>query len=36
VGAHRKVWIATSTHDGEEQIILQAHRKLLDTFLTCC
>ena len=29
---HRKVWIATSTHDGEEQIILQAHRKLLDTF----
>ncbi|STV30010.1 3-deoxy-D-manno-octulosonic-acid transferase [Klebsiella pneumoniae] len=29
---HRKVWIATSTHDGEEQIILQAHKKLLETF----
>jgi 3-deoxy-D-manno-octulosonic-acid transferase len=28
----RKVWIATSTHDGEETIILQAHRKLLETF----
>ncbi len=29
---HRKVWIATSTHDGEEQIILQAHKKLLEDF----
>ncbi|MHC2963115.1 glycosyltransferase N-terminal domain-containing protein, partial [Klebsiella pneumoniae] len=29
---HRKVWIATSTHDGEEQIILQAHKKLLEAF----
>ncbi|WP_437889114.1 lipid IV(A) 3-deoxy-D-manno-octulosonic acid transferase [Phytobacter sp. V91] len=28
----RKVWIATSTHDGEETIILAAHRKLLETF----
>ncbi|MDV1069719.1 lipid IV(A) 3-deoxy-D-manno-octulosonic acid transferase [Klebsiella pasteurii] len=29
---HRQVWIATSTHDGEEQIILQAHKKLLERF----
>lgn len=29
---HRKVWIAASTHDGEERIILDAHRKLLETF----
>ncbi len=31
---HRPVWIATSTHDGEESIILQAHRKLLERFPT--
>ncbi|TDN48512.1 3-deoxy-D-manno-octulosonic-acid transferase [Buttiauxella sp. JUb87] len=29
---HRKVWIATSTHDGEESIILDAHRQLLAKF----
>lgn len=29
---HRKVWIATSTHDGEESIILDTHRQLLATF----
>lgn len=29
---HRKVWIAASTHDGEEQVILQAHKKLLEAF----
>ncbi|MDF7679626.1 lipid IV(A) 3-deoxy-D-manno-octulosonic acid transferase [Enterobacteriaceae bacterium ESL0689] len=29
---HRKVWIAASTHEGEELIILQAHKKLLETF----
>lgn len=29
---HRKVWIATSTHDGEEAIILEAHRALLNKF----
>lgn len=29
---HRKVWIAASTHDGEEQIILEAHRNLLKSF----
>ncbi len=28
----RQVWIATSTHEGEEAIILQAHRKLLENF----
>ncbi|AKA38672.1 lipid IV(A) 3-deoxy-D-manno-octulosonic acid transferase [Yersinia ruckeri] len=27
--AHRPVWIATSTHDGEEAILLEAHRQLL-------
>ncbi|CAK9886952.1 MAG: 3-deoxy-D-manno-octulosonic acid transferase [Candidatus Erwinia impunctatus] len=29
---HRPVWIATSTHEGEESIILAAHRQLLTTF----
>lgn len=29
---HRPVWIATSTHDGEEQIILDAHQQLLYRF----
>lgn len=29
---HRPVWIATSTHEGEESIILQAHTKLLKQF----
>ena len=29
---HRNVWIAASTHDGEERIILDAHRKLLESF----
>lgn len=28
----RPVWIATSTHEGEESIILEAHRKLLSRF----
>ncbi|MBK4727241.1 lipid IV(A) 3-deoxy-D-manno-octulosonic acid transferase [Erwinia sp. MYb375] len=28
----RPVWIATSTHEGEESIILEAHRKLLERF----
>lgn len=30
----RPVWIATSTHEGEESIILAAHRKLLARFPT--
>jgi 3-deoxy-D-manno-octulosonic-acid transferase len=29
---HRPVWIATSTHEGEEAILLQAHRELLNQF----
>lgn len=29
---HRPVWIATSTHDGEESIVLAAHRRLLAQF----
>ncbi|QAV23151.1 lipid IV(A) 3-deoxy-D-manno-octulosonic acid transferase [Proteus hauseri] len=30
--AHRPVWIATSTHEGEETIILETHKKLLSQF----
>lgn len=30
--SRRPVWIATSTHEGEEAIILAAHRELLDRF----
>ncbi|WP_273827186.1 lipid IV(A) 3-deoxy-D-manno-octulosonic acid transferase [Providencia rettgeri] len=30
--AHRPVWIATSTHDGEEAIVLDTHQKLLKRF----
>ncbi|HBV38242.1 MAG TPA: 3-deoxy-D-manno-octulosonic acid transferase [Erwinia sp.] len=30
----RPVWIATSTHEGEESIVLEAHRKLLARFPT--
>ncbi|WP_414716500.1 lipid IV(A) 3-deoxy-D-manno-octulosonic acid transferase [Tatumella sp. UBA2305] len=29
---HRPVWIATSTHDGEETIVLESHRQLLKQF----
>lgn len=29
---HRPVWIATSTHDGEEAIILDSHQRLLQQF----
>lgn len=29
---HRPVWIATSTHDGEESIVIDAHRALLQQF----
>ncbi|RWR03189.1 3-deoxy-D-manno-octulosonic acid transferase [[Pantoea] beijingensis] len=29
---HRPVWIAASTHDGEESVILAAHRQLLARF----
>ncbi|WP_193016667.1 lipid IV(A) 3-deoxy-D-manno-octulosonic acid transferase [Proteus sp. FME41] len=30
--AHRPVWIATSTHEGEESIVLETHKKLLVPF----
>lgn len=30
--SRRPVWIATSTHEGEETILLQAHRQLLAAF----
>lgn len=30
--SHRSVWIATSTHKGEEMLLLQAHRQLLVNF----
>lgn len=29
---HRPVWIAASTHEGEERIVLEAHRQLLQQF----
>lgn len=29
---HRPVWIATSTHEGEESIVLAAHQELLKTY----
>lgn len=29
---NRPVWIAASTHEGEEEIILQAHKQLLNTY----
>ncbi len=28
-GEHRPVWIAASTHDGEELIVLEAHRRIM-------
>ncbi|MGH8119174.1 MAG: lipid IV(A) 3-deoxy-D-manno-octulosonic acid transferase [Gammaproteobacteria bacterium] len=31
----RPVWIAASTHEGEEQIILQAHAKVLEKYPEC-
>lgn len=30
LGLHRPIWIAASTHDGEDQILLNAHKKVLD------
>ena len=29
LGANKFIWIAASTHEGEEEIVLQAHRQLL-------
>ncbi|NNK15539.1 MAG: 3-deoxy-D-manno-octulosonic acid transferase [Sulfitobacter sp.] len=28
---HRPVWVASSTHPGEEEVVLEAHTRLLDT-----
>jgi len=33
---HRPVWVASSTHEGEEQAVLDAHRALLDRFPDLC
>ncbi len=32
LGSQRPIWIAASTHEGEDQILLDAHKKVLDTF----
>lgn len=29
---HRPVWIATSTHEGEESVVIAAHQALLQQF----
>ncbi len=29
---NRSVWVAASTHNGEEELVLHAHRKLLETY----
>ena len=33
---NRPVWVAASTHDGEEEIVLQAHKTLLNYFPDLC
>ena len=33
---HRPVWIASSTHPGEEKSVLEAHRQLLERFPDLC
>lgn len=33
--ADRQVWIAASTHDGEERLILDAHRSILAKYPSC-
>ena len=35
LAADRLVWIAASTHDGEEQLILAAHRAVLERYPSC-
>jgi 3-deoxy-D-manno-octulosonic-acid transferase len=35
ISPERSVWVAGSTHDGEELILLQTHRRLLETFPDC-
>src|SRR5205814_983495 len=34
LGLDRFIWIAASTHTGEEEIILKAHRKIVEKFPT--
>lgn len=36
VPARRPVWIAASTHDGEEQAVIDLHRRLRRQHPTCC
>jgi len=33
---HRPVWVASSTHAGEEEVVLEAHRTLLATYPDLC
>jgi 3-deoxy-D-manno-octulosonic-acid transferase len=33
---HRPIWVASSTHDGEEDAVLQAHQTLLKQFPDLC
>ena len=33
---HRPIWIASSTHPGEEKSVLEAHRQLLERFPDLC
>lgn len=35
IGESRPVWIAASTHEGEENIVLAAHQKILKTIPDC-
>ena len=35
IGASRPVWIAASTHEGEERIVLAAHRYVTERFPDC-
>lgn len=32
----RPIWVASSTHPGEEEVVLQAHRRLLETHPDLC
>lgn len=32
----RPLWVASSTHDGEEPVVLEAHRRLLERFPDLC
>lgn len=32
LGAHRPIWIAASTHKGEDELVLDAHKSVLQTY----